>query len=123
MQAQSRVSIATYMLFSLLPFGSIYTTYKVGKLRPYLLIVIVGTAGLIMTSAAAGETFWPPSSGEVDIDALFEDPGIPQIDETLDEGWIGNIPGIAFAIILLYIQYRWFKGWNENFDLSQRASV
>lgn len=55
MQAQSKVSIVKYLLISLLPFGAIYTSYKVGRLRWFILIsIIASTVGSAAIGAVAG---------------------------------------------------------------------
>ncbi len=120
-QAQTRVSIGVYMLLSIIPFGSIYTTYKVGKLRLYLLIVIVGFIATTAVSVAAGLLSWVALLESGDVEGLLLE------SETVGpsfNAWLAsNVPGIVFAFVLLYIQYRWFKGWNEKFDLSQHDDL
>jgi len=99
------VNVKWQMVFSVIPFLDLYASYRIQKLRFWLLIFwVVGTiVGLGYDYAIFGEDFFDVKKNST----LFSEPVsiAPFVLFT-----------ISFAVVQLTVMRRWSIGWNKKLN-------
>ena len=97
------VNVNWQMVFVFIPFLDLYASYRIQKLRLWILIFLVGfgAAGILMDLAIYGDDYWNPDMKM----SMMVEPA-PHIN-----GILFIIISIGLAIFLIR---KWSIQWNEN---------
>jgi len=105
MVKQKSVSVNWQTVFVFIPFVDLWATYRIQKLRMYLLIFLIGfgTAAILFQIASFGT-----------VGFFIEDPEVIYSNSLYIGGNIGMIL-VQFAL-QVYLIRKWSKLWNKKFE-------
>jgi len=107
------VSLTRQTIYAIIPILDIYASYRVKRLRKYLLITILVGIGIGIANYAA---FPPMSASEISeafAPEMFSDTNI-----------VASVAEIIGQLLLqIYLVRRWSKEWNKKFEPSSTEST
>jgi len=98
------VNITMQIVLTIIPFGWLFTFYRVEKLKLAILIIIA----IVVTGSITNSYFLIQEEG----DMFGEEAKSSQYD------LIVLINAVLITVILVYLIVRWSKEWNHNMSLS-----
>ena len=115
MPAKGPVKIIWQIIFTFIPILDLWAFYRIKKLRRYFLFVVIPILAImiVMTVAAVMTTLDSSMFDDPTYDPFMsDDPTILTISI------VGQIVGIGFHILTIYLVYTWSKQWNNQFQTS-----
>ena len=100
------VSLTRQTIYAIIPILDMYASYRVKRLRRYLLIMILVSIGV----GAAHYAIFP----EMAVSEISEDMQPLYYDESFMAVWIAETGGTI--LLAVYLIRRWSKQWNEKFQ-------
>jgi len=112
------VSLMRQTIYAIIPILDIYASYRVKRLRKYLLIMILVGIPVIIADSVLFPT--------PDMDETFED---MEISDMFFYGYDTNhfvafiVEEIGLVLLAIYLVRRWSKEWNKKFEPSSTEST
>jgi hypothetical protein len=116
MPANGPVKIIWQIIFTFIPILDLWAFYRIKKLRRYFLFVVIPVL-VIMIVMIVGAIVSTLDSSTFD-DPTY-DPFMSEDPTMIAIGIVGQITGIGFHILAIYLVYTWSKQWNKQFQTSE----